>query len=136
DRHHRVPRVARAVRPEPAAEARAARGPIRVRGRHVLGPLQPVGRAAGAERVRLVVARGGFAGRPGVDVRDGQRPRPAVPPGHHRPGGRHAGRDVPRPAVVRVRQRAVPERAHHRPAVADQGRAERAAAGVGRGDAG
>ena len=63
-------------------------------------------------------------------LRRRQRARAALPPGDRGAGGRHAGRDVPGPAVRRARHRRVLQRAHHRGAVAAQGGAQRAAARV------
>ena len=55
----------------------------------------PVERAPGRVRLRLVVAGRRAAGDLAA-VRRRQRARAALPPGDHRAGDRHAGRDVPR----------------------------------------
>ena len=65
-------------------------------------------------------------------VRRRQRPRPALPPRHHRPGRRHAGRHVPRPLLAR---RSAPGSSSTSTSPASAGRrsrAERAAARVRR----
>ncbi|CAA9340200.1 MAG: Similar to F420-dependent glucose-6-phosphate dehydrogenase, Mext_1273 family, partial [uncultured Gemmatimonadaceae bacterium] len=124
-RPHRLPLLPRAVPTEPAARARAGRGGGRLHRRPLVRPPPAVERAPGRERLRLELARGGARGHTAL-VRRGQRPRAALPPGDHRAGRRHAGRDVPGPLLDRRRQRPAGERGDHRRAVADQVRPQRA----------
>ena len=99
----RVPRTDSAERAACAAASSRGGG---LRRRDVVGPLLAVERAAGRVRVRLVVARR-RAGGDDAAVRRGERARAAIPPGHHRPGDRHARGDVPRAVLGR---RSAPER--------------------------
>ena len=92
----------------------------RVRRRDVVGPLLAVERPAGPVGVRVVLAGRGAAGHVAA-VRRGERARPALPPGDHRPGHRHARRDVPGPVLGGAGHRRGQQRAHHRRRLAAQG---------------
>ena len=141
---HRVPRTGNArhagirvaLLPRTGPSQRAARRrPAgrggRVRRRDVVGPLLAVERTPGALGVRLVVAGCGAAGHVAA-LRRRERPRAALPPGDHRPGHRHAHRDVPGPVLGGPGQRRGQQRAHHRRRLAAQGRAQRPPARVRR----
>ena len=97
DDGHRLPRLARAASARQPARRRGAGGRGGLRRRLVVRPPHPVEPRPGRVGVRLVVAGRRHAGDVRA-VRRGERARPALPPGDHRPGHRHARRDVPRTA--------------------------------------
>ena len=131
---YRAALLARADPAQPPAGLRPPRRAGRLRGRHVLRSLLALERAPGRVGLRLVLPRR-RAGRHAPALRHRQRARAALPPGDHRAGRGHAGRDVPRAPVGGAGHRRGLQRAHHRRPVAAQGGAQRAAAGVRRGDA-
>ena len=85
--------------PRRSARWRAGRCAGRLRRGVVVGSPVAVGSRPGPVGVCVVVAGGGHGGGAGA-VRRRQRARPAVPPGDHRAGHRHSGRDVPEPPRV------------------------------------
>ena len=85
----------------------------------------------GHSGVRVVLAGRGAAGD-ALPFGVVNAPGPALPPGDHRAGDRHARRDVPGPVLGRAGHRRGQQRAHHRRRLAAQGGAQRPAARVRR----
>ena len=108
------------ISPAQLSAGRPAGRTGRLHRRDVLGPLQPVERAAGRVRLRLVLPRR-CAGHDEPPVRRRQRARAALPPGDHRPGHRDARADVPGSVLGGARIGRGIQRAGHRRGLAAQG---------------